>query len=83
VCTPPAQVAPSHIVTLGTLGDGGAYSTGDERLNGIAGALEASNVRFSVRRGLLRFATHAYSSEEDVDTVLRLARDTLPQRKSA
>jgi hypothetical protein len=36
-----------------------------------------------VRRGLLRFATHAYTSESDVDSVLDLARDAVRTRRSA
>jgi hypothetical protein len=36
-----------------------------------------------VRRGLLRFATHAYSSADDVDRVLDLARDAVRTRRSA
>lgn len=83
VCKTPAGTPASHIVTLGRLGEGGAYSTGDERLNTIAQVLEAHNVRFSVRRGLLRFATHAYSSDADVDTVLDLSRDATRTRRSA
>ena len=83
LCRTPAGTPASHIVTLGRLGEGGAYSTGDERLNTIAQVLEAHAVRFSVRRGLLRFATHAYSSEDDVDRVLDLARDAVRTRRSA
>jgi len=83
LCRTPAGTPASHIVTLGRLGDGGAYSTGDDRLNTIAQVLEANKVRFSVRRGLLRFATHAYSNDADVDTVLELARDAVRTRKSA
>ena len=70
---PPAGVEPTHIVTVGTLGAGGAYSTADARLDALARVLEADGVRFSVRRGLLRFATHLYNDESDVARVLALA----------
>ncbi len=70
---PPAGVKPTHIVTVGTLGAGGAYSTADARLDALARRLEADGVRFSVRRGLLRFATHLYNDQSDIARVLEIA----------
>jgi selenocysteine lyase/cysteine desulfurase len=32
-------------------------------------------MRFSIRRGLLRLATHLYNDDNDIDQVLALARD--------
>lgn len=77
VCRPPAGVAPTQIVTVGHMGVGSAYSTADARLNAVGAYLEAQGVRFSVRRGLLRFATHAYNDARDIERVLELARAAL------
>jgi cysteine desulfurase / selenocysteine lyase len=63
----------SHLVTVGQLGSGSAYTSDDPRLNRFAAALEAANVSFSVRRGLLRFGFHCYSDATDVAAVLSVA----------
>lgn len=68
---------PTHIVTVGALGDGGPHSTSDERLNRVAAHLQANRVTFSIRRGQLRFATHLYSSTGDIERVLDLAAAAL------
>lgn len=65
----------SHLVTVGEMGLGDTYTTGDERLNRIARALEAQGARFSIRRGMLRFGFHLYNNESDVDRVLAIAKD--------
>ena len=74
VCVAP-KGAETHIVTVGAMG-GGAYDTEDPRLNALARHLAARGVQFSVRRGLLRFATHMYNNDEDIDRVLALAAET-------
>jgi cysteine desulfurase/selenocysteine lyase len=74
VTVPPPGTARSHIVTVGRLGAGDAYGSHDPRLNRLAEALAAAGVRFSVRRGLLRFAFHCYNDASDVAAVLETAR---------
>jgi cysteine desulfurase/selenocysteine lyase len=83
VCRPSDPLPASHIVTVGRLGHGGAYATDDDRLNAAARQLEQGGVRFSVRRGLLRFATHAYNTEDDIARVLTLAEAALPRAAAA
>lgn len=73
VCRAPSPELATHIATAGTM-DGGAYATNDARLNALADRLKAKGVRFSIRRGLLRMATHLYNDENDIDRVLELAR---------
>ncbi len=73
VSQPPRESLRSHLVTVGKLGSGSAYSTDDPKLNRFAAALEAGNVNFSVRRGLLRFGFHCYNDASDVAKVLAVA----------
>jgi cysteine desulfurase/selenocysteine lyase len=73
VVEPPAGTERSHLVVMGERGPGGPEATGDPRLDRLASLLEANNVRFSVRRRLLRFGFHFYNDESDVDAVLSLA----------
>jgi len=75
VSQPPRESLPSHLVTVGQLGSGSAYSTDDPKLSRFAAALEAGNVNFSVRRGLLRFGLHCYNDASDVAKVLAVADD--------
>jgi selenocysteine lyase/cysteine desulfurase len=77
VTSPPAERARTHIVTVGTLGAKGAEATDDRRLNDIARHLKAERVKFSIRRGLLRFGFHLYNNGEDVERILTLAREVL------
>ncbi len=63
----------SHLVTVGDMGLGDTYTTGNEVLNRVARALEAEGVRFSIRRGMLRFGFHFYNNEADVERVLAVA----------
>lgn len=70
---PPLESLRSHLVTVGQLGSGSAYSTSDPRLNRLAAALEAGHVNFSVRRGLLRFGLHCYNDASDIARVLAIA----------
>ncbi len=74
VTAPPAGTARSHIVTVGRLGAGDAYTSHDARLNRLAEALADARVKFSVRRGLVRFAFHCYNEGSDVARVLEIAR---------
>jgi cysteine desulfurase / selenocysteine lyase len=74
VCRPPEDWARSHIVTIGTLGAGDAYTSDDARLNRLSAALKEAKVKFTVRRGLVRFGLHLYNNEADVDRILEVAR---------
>ena len=77
VCRPADPRHASHIVTVGQLGAGGAYSSADPRLNRVAAALEQDGVRFSIRRGQLRFGFHAYNDQGDVERILDTGRRAL------
>ncbi len=79
----PAGRKPSHIVTVGTLGEGGTRTTTNPRLNAIAAALQAEGVVFSIRRGQLRMATHLYSSAGDIERVLAIAAGALDGQAAA
>ena len=74
VSRPPETVARSHIVTIGRLGAGDAHSSHDPRLNRIGAALVEGGVKFTVRKGMLRFGFHCYSDESDVARVIEIAR---------
>ena len=76
VNTPPEEAMRSHLVTVGTLGAGDAYSSHDPRLNRLIAALQAAGIRFAVRRGLLRFGFHLFNTADDVDSILDVARAT-------
>ena len=73
VVDPPQGIRRTHLLVLGDRGPGGPESTGDPRLDRLAGVLEANRVRFSIRRRLVRFGFHFYNDESDVETVLSLA----------
>ena len=66
----------SHLVTVGEMGMGDTYTTGDARLNALATALQDAGARFSIRRGMLRFGFHLYNDMTDVDRVLEIAKST-------
>ncbi|WP_439579539.1 aminotransferase class V-fold PLP-dependent enzyme [Elioraea sp.] len=67
----------SHLVTIGERGAGDAYATRNPTLNRLASALTEARVRFSIRRGLLRFGFHMYSNEDDVAKVVAVAQESL------
>lgn len=64
----------SHLVTVGEMGSGDTYTTGDDRLNRIAAALSEDGVKFTIRRGMLRFGFHLYNDMSDVSRVLEIVR---------
>ena len=64
----------SHIVAVGTPGRGGHRTTEDAALNDLAAAIAAAGVRFSIRRGILRFSFHLWNDRGDVDRVIETAR---------
>lgn len=67
----------SHLVTVGERNAGNAYSTSDATLNRLAAALQDARVRFSIRRGLIRFGLHLYNDASDVAKVVDVARGVL------
>ena len=70
---PPDEASRSHIVTVGERTEHGARQTGSEHLNRLSQALVQAGVVHSVRRGVLRFATHMYNNGQDIDCVLEIA----------
>ncbi len=65
----------TNIVTVGRLGNGGHDGIEDPRMNALAAHLTANQVKFSLRRGLLRFSFHVYNDEADVQRILGLAQE--------
>jgi selenocysteine lyase/cysteine desulfurase len=65
---------PSHIVTVGRLGNGGHEVTNDPWLAAISRTLASAGVVHTIRRGMLRFALHIFNTEQEVDTVIDLVR---------
>ena len=74
VTEPPPGVARSHIVTVGRLGAGDTKTTGDAKLDRIAAALREGGVKFTIRKGLLRFGFHYFNDESDVARVVDITR---------
>ena len=58
------------IVTVGTIGAGQHDSADDERLVALDAFLRENGAVYSIRRGQLRFALHAYNNNDDVDQVI-------------
>lgn len=77
VLRPASPRAYGHLVTVGARGAGDAYATQDPTLNAVAKALTEARVRYSIRRGLLRFGFHMYNDCSDVDVVVATARRAL------
>jgi len=71
----PLKQPESHLVSLGRLGSGGLLATSDSALGAFAKRLQAANIRFSLRRGTIRFSLHAYNNQADIDAVLKVARE--------
>ncbi len=67
----------THMVTVGRRGAGGAYASDDAALNAVAQTLQQTGVRFSIRRGLIRFGLHGFNQTSDVETVLGATRCAL------
>jgi selenocysteine lyase/cysteine desulfurase len=75
VTEPPPGTRRSHIVTVGRLGAGDTKTTSDPKLDRISAALKEGSVKFTIRKGLLRFGFHYYNDETDVKRVLDIARE--------
>jgi cysteine desulfurase/selenocysteine lyase len=74
VTEPPDGVGRSHIVTVGELDSGDTTTTNNPQLDRIASVLTDNNVKFTIRKGLLRFAFHCYNDMSDVDAALRIIK---------
>jgi cysteine desulfurase / selenocysteine lyase len=76
VTQPPAGVQRSHIITVGEMGSGDTQSTSNPRVGRFAAALDAAKVKFTMRRGLVRFGLHLYNDAADVARVVEIGRRT-------
>ncbi len=74
VCGGPPGDRLGHIVTVGSPGAGGHDTANDARMNSLHEHLSENGVKFSIRRGVLRFSLHLYNNEEDIVRVVELAR---------
>lgn len=63
-----------NIVTVGQWGGGGHDEVDDQRMSDLARFLTENRVKFSLRRGVLRFSFHVYNAHEDVERILELTR---------
>jgi len=75
VCGADSGPQQTNIVTVGRLGNGGHDGLEDPRLNALAAQLSAHQVKFSLRRGLLRFSFHVYNDDDDVQRIVGFARE--------
>lgn len=75
VFTPPRDDLRTNIVCVGTSLEASLDSTSDPRLNSLYAHLSRHHVNLSVRRGVLRFSTHAYTGRDDIAQTLELASD--------
>ncbi len=66
-----------EIVTVGQYGSGGDKASSDERMNKLYAHLSANRVKLSMRRGVLRFSFHAYNNMDDVERVVKLAKEAV------
>ena len=65
----------AHIVSVGKSGGGRHYTADDPAMNELYTHLSEHGVRLSIRSGVLRFSIGIYNDDEDIDRVLKLARD--------
>ncbi len=74
VFDPGTHAARSHIVSVGTALEDDLDSTSDRTLLDLHDHLASRGIVLSVRRGVLRFAMHAYNDDSDIDRVLDAIR---------
>ena len=70
----PAQ---SHVVTFGTLDAGGHGFSTDPMVEPVSAALAEAKIAHTIRRGQLRFAIHAYNTEQDIDHAVACIADAM------
>jgi cysteine desulfurase/selenocysteine lyase len=64
----------AHMVTIGTDLSDKHDKADDPAVTDFHNYLLANKVRATIRRGMLRFSTHIYNNNDDIDTVIDLAR---------
>jgi selenocysteine lyase/cysteine desulfurase len=67
VMTPVDPGLATNIVTVGARLEPALDSTSDRLLNDLSAHLSKYHVDFSIRRGVLRFSTHAYNDRNDIE----------------
>jgi cysteine desulfurase/selenocysteine lyase len=65
----------ANMVTVGNFGAGQHDSADDDRLTSLDAWLRERTVVHSIRRGLLRFALHAYNDRADVERLIRFCAE--------
>lgn len=73
--------AQSHIVSLGMRSDIADNQLVDEKLSSLALALKRGGVRFSVRRGMIRFSFHLYNDLSDVQSIMDISSSGIAAEK--
>lgn len=61
----------SHLVAVGERSD--ADTTTDPRLRALTRAFDESDVRYAIRRGVIRLGVHMYNNDADLDKTLAIA----------
>jgi cysteine desulfurase/selenocysteine lyase len=74
VCSGLSESELSHTVTVGSYSQDANESASDPEIAAIARYLQDNKIAFSLRRGLMRFASHLYNNQSDIDTVLEIIR---------
>ena len=64
----------AHVVTIGTNLSDKHDKADDPAVTDFHNYLLANRVRATIRRGMLRFSPHIYNNNDDIDTVIDLAR---------
>jgi cysteine desulfurase / selenocysteine lyase len=75
VMTPSVDRLATNIVTVGARLEPALDSTSDRQLAALSAHLSKHRVDFSVRRGVLRFSTHAYNDRSDIEQTIKLVTD--------
>lgn len=70
----PADPARTHVVSVGRKLSDDHDRTNDADMLDLHAWLAENGVRFTIRRGMLRFSLHVYNNAQDVEGVIALAR---------
>jgi cysteine desulfurase / selenocysteine lyase len=79
----PADPARTHIVSVGRELSDEHDMTQDSDMIGLHAWLSENKVRFTIRRGMLRFSHHLYNNADDVERVIALAQQWNGRGRSA
>lgn len=71
----PAEHGRTNIVAIGSALEAAIDSTSDAGLRSLYNHLSVRRVRLSIRRGVLRLSTHAYTSRDDIAQTLALVSE--------